>query len=332
MVLQYFMMHGTGVPLEDPRMAELRTRPIANSPFGVEIAGLDPVEIGDIDPAVIKDVAKHAHGLLCFTFERLLSEAELHALTALFGASEYGPGIINGLGKAPLPGEEVLNVAEQVEAVIASGEDPYLVRFGNVDPETAEHEPTYPEFFGRWSWYTDMSYVEVPPTYSLLHARVVPEQGGDTGFCDQVAAAAELPASLRAKVLSLRVKHDATFGSDGSLRPGMTPPDSPIEAEGYPHPIIRVLPETGEHALFLGRRLNGYVMDMSLHKSEQLLDELWTHATQPQFCYRHKWRTGQVVAWDNRRLLHMRHPLEKTEGRFMWRTQTKGEAVQAASS
>ncbi len=71
---------------------------------------------------------------------------------------------------------------------------------------------------------------------------------------------------------------------------------------------------------------------MSLHKSEQLLDELWTHATPLQFCYRHKWRTGQVVAWDNRRLLQMRHPLEKTEGRFMWRTQTKGEAVQAASS
>ena len=73
-------------------------------------------------------------------------------------------------------------------------------------------------------------------------------------------------------------------------------------------------------------------MGMSLEESERLLDELWAHATQPHFCYRHRWEVGQVVVFDNRRLMHMRHPMVERRRRFMWRTQTKGEAVRPASS
>ena len=107
----------------------------------------------------------------------------------------------------------------------------------------------------------------------------------------------------------------------------MTAPASPVEAIGYPHPAIRRLPTTGGEALFLGRRTNGYVMGMDLDESEALLDELWAFATQEQFCYHHRWSVGEVVVWDNRMLMHMRHPFDESKARFMWRTQTKGEAV-----
>lgn len=110
----------------------------------------------------------------------------------------------------------------------------------------------------------------------------------------------------------------------------MTAPPSPVEAIGYPHPALRMIPSTDEEALFLGRRTNAYVMGMALDESETLLNELWAHATQPQFCYRHKWKVGQVVVWDNRMMLHMRYPFDDTKARLMWRTQTKGEAVVAA--
>jgi taurine dioxygenase len=96
--------------------------------------------------------------------------------------------------------------------------------------------------------------------------------------------------------------------------------------------VIRRVPTTGEDALFLGRRTNGYVVGMPLAESERLLDELWLHATAAQFCYRHHWQAGQVVVWDNRMMLHMRYPMENTAARLMWRTQTRGEAVVASSA
>jgi len=85
------------------------------------------------------------------------------------------------------------------------------------------------------------------------------------------------------------------------------------------------VPTTGEEAIYLGRRTNGYIAGLSLNESEALLDSLCEHATRPEFCYRHKWQVGQVVAWDNRMMLHMRHPVDETLNRFMWRTQTKGK-------
>jgi len=112
----------------------------------------------------------------------------------------------------------------------------------------------------------------------------------------------------------------------------MPEPATPIEAIGTYHPILRRLPGTEHEALFLGRRTNGYVEDLPLEESEALLDALWAHATQDDFTYRHAWRRGQVVVWDNRLVMHCRHPVDPSETRFMWRTQTVGEAVVASSA
>ena len=172
-----------------------------------------------------------------------------------------------------------------------------------------------------------MSYLEIPPTFSLLHARQVPDEGGDTGFCNQVMAVEQLSAALRERVQNLRLKHDSTYGSSGVLRPGMSAPASPVEAIGHAHPILRRIPGADCEALFLGRRTNGYIVGMELGESEALVDELWAHATQEQFCYRHRWQVGQVVVWDNRLLLHSRSPMDIGKTRFMWRTQTRGEPV-----
>ena len=167
----------------------------------------------------------------------------------------------------------------------------------------------------------------VPPTFSLLHSREIPNDGGATSYASQVMAAAELPDDLRTQVDGILVKHDSTYGSSGLKRPGMVEPVTPIDAIGHPHPVLRRVPATGQEALFLGRRTNAYVMGMKLDESEALLDELWEHATQPRFRYVHDWAIGQVVVWDNRMLLHHRNPFDASERRFMWRTQTRGEAV-----
>lgn len=308
----------------------LAIEPLDGAAFGATVRGLDPGAITDQRKAAIWEAYGTAHGLLCFAFDRLLQREELHALTAIFGENEVAPGVVNGIGKRALPGEEDQTIEDQLAAVRARGEDPYISYIGNLNPATLELEATDPNFFGEWEWHTDMSYIEVPPTFSLLHARRIPQDGGDTGFCSQVMAARHLPRDLRAKIAGRRLKHDSTYSSNGTLRPGMTVPASPIEAEGAVHPILRLVPSTGEEALYLGRRTNAYIPGLPLDESERLIDELWAHATQAAFCYRHRWREGEVVVWDNRMLLHKRFPVDENLERFMWRTQTKGEAVVAA--
>lgn len=298
---------------------------LAGARFGAEMRGVLPRELTDAQRDAILQAYRDRHGLIVFEFEHMLEEDELHALTTIFGEKEYAPGLINGIGKRAAPGEENLTIAEQEARLLAEGRDPYMAYIGNVDPKTLEVKTVEEKFFGEWEWHTDMSYIPVPPTFSLLHSRQIPPEGGDTGFCSQVLAAEALPERLKALVRDIRIKHDSTYGSSGILRPGMTPPASPIEAIGHPHPVLRKTP--GGDALFLGRRTNAYVVGMPLDESEELLNELWTHATQPEFQYRHRWEVGQVVAWDNRMMLHMRHPVDTSQARFMWRTQTKGEAV-----
>ena len=312
-------------------MSSLDVQPLPGAPFGAVVCGLEPLAMSDADLTAIWRAYRERHGLLCFAFDRLLEAEELHALTAVFGENELAPGMVTGVGRGLRPGEEERSVEHQIADLEAAGVDPYLAYLGNVDPTTLEAKGVPDRFYGEWEWHTDMSYIEVPPTFSLLHARAIPAEGGDTGFCSQVMAAAALPAELRERVLPLELKHDSTYTSSGVLRPGMEPPASPIEAIGGVHPILRRVGTTGEEALFLGRRTNAYIVGLPLDESEALLDELWAHATHHDFCYRHRWTVGEVVVWDNRMLLHKRHPMDDGDTRLMWRTQTKGEAVVAAS-
>jgi taurine dioxygenase len=313
-------------------MSSFVVHPLDGASFGAEITGLDPRHITDHDVERIWATYRERHGLLCFTFDRLLTADELHGLTAVFGENELAPGRVTGVGRGVATGEVVRSVESQIAELRARGVDPYLAYIGNVDPDTLEVGDVPDKFYGEWEWHTDMSYIDTPPTFSLLHARSIPLEGGDTGFCSQVMAAAALPPDERERILPLRLKHDSTYASSGVLRPGMTPPASPIEAQGGVHPILRRVGPSGDEALFLGRRTNGYIVGLPLEESEALLDTLWAHATRPEFCYRHSWRVGQVMVWDNRMLLHKRHPMNDDDVRFMWRTQTKGEAVVAATA
>ena len=97
----------------------------------------------------------------------------------------------------------------------------------------------------------------------------------------------------------------------------------PREAPGAHHPLVRTHPETGRCCLFLGRRRNSYIVGLPLARSEALLDELWAHATQPQFTFRQQWRVGDLLIWDNRCTLHRRDPFDPAARRLMHRTQIK---------
>ena len=88
---------------------------------------------------------------------------------------------------------------------------------------------------------------------------------------------------------------------------------------------MRSHPESGRKALYLGRRLNGYIMGLPVDESEALLDQLWAHTMQPEFMYEHVWRVGDVVMWDNRCAMHRREAFDDSTRRVMLRTQLKGD-------
>ena len=118
--------------------------------------------------------------------------------------------------------------------------------------------------------------------------------------------------------------HDATYNSAGIKRKGYDDVTDPRKAPGARHALVREHPETGRRTLFLGRRRNSYIEGLDLGESEALLDALWAHATQPQFVFRHQWRAGDVVVWDNRCTLHRRDPFDPAARRLMHRSQIRG--------
>jgi taurine dioxygenase len=184
-------------------------------------------------------------------------------------------------------------------------------------------------------WHTDNSYVEVPPAGSMLYALEVPPPGcgGDTSFSNQYLAYEALPQRLKQAIEGRSQVHDSSRNSAGILRPGVTLPTTPEDVLGPTHPLVRVHPVTGRRALYLGRRRDwpsNYIVGMRNDDSEALLDELWAHATRPEYAWTHRWRAGDIVLWDNRCCMHYRTEIDLAHRRVMHRTTIKGEPIVAA--
>ncbi len=186
--------------------------------------------------------------------------------------------------------------------------------------------------YGEAEWHTDMSYIPAPPMGSVLYAVEVPPSGGDTCFASMIKAYASLPEELKRAVAGRKAKHDSSYTSVGELRRGSKEIEDPRDAPGALHPIVRLHPETGVPALYLGRRRNGYIDGLSLEESERLLDRVWAHCTEPRLAYAHKWRQGDLLVWDNRSVIHRRDAFDPTTRRIMLRTQIQGEAPLAVKA
>ena len=178
---------------------------------------------------------------------------------------------------------------------------------------------------GESLWHTDMSYNELPPMASALYALEIPRTGGETGFSNMYLAYETLPAALKKRVESLQCKHDSSRNSTGGLRRGQPEVTSPRDAPGAVHPMVRTHPVTGRNALFLGRRLNGYVMGLEPQESEALLDELWAHSSRPELTWYQEWQLGDLLLWDNRCVMHRRNAFDGSQNRIMHRTQIAGD-------
>jgi taurine dioxygenase len=269
--------------------------------LGAEVRNIDLAQVTETEIDAIK-AAWYRHDFLLFRSQKLADDGLL-SFSRHFGALDSPPN--QGTGrKSPLGYPEIYVVSNVLD----------------------EHgEPIGALGDGEAAWHTDMSYATQPPDASMLYSLEIPAAGGDTSFASMKAALARMPTALVERIRHLDIKHDGTYDSGGFVRKGMTPSNDPRDSVGTPHPIIIEHPVSGDHALYLGRRRNAYVMGLELVESERLLDELWSYVE--TVVYRHQWARGDLVFWDNRTTMHRREAFDPKARRVMHRTQIKGSGL-----
>ena len=153
------------------------------------------------------------------------------------------------------------------------------------------------------NWHTDDSFMREPCSLTMLYGVVVPSKGGDTQFTNMYDAYADLPAEMKARIDGLKVIHK--YSSSRKLTHVSTRPAEEMAAmPEATHPLVRTHPETGRKSLYLNPNRMERVVGLERDESDQLLDELIAQAIQPKYQYRHVWRQGDIVIWDNRCTMH----------------------------
>jgi alpha-ketoglutarate-dependent 2,4-dichlorophenoxyacetate dioxygenase len=165
---------------------------------------------------------------------------------------------------------------------------------------------------GNRLWHTDASFQDPPGRYSMLSAKIVPTVPADTEYADMRAAYDALPAELKATCEGLRVHHSIAY-SRQTL--GFEFSETEQDAlKGAVHPLIRTLPRSGRRSLYVASHASR-IIDWPVPEGRLLLRDLIEHATQRQFVYRHSWRVGDLVIWDNRATMHRGMPYDDSRHR-----------------
>lgn len=171
---------------------------------------------------------------------------------------------------------------------------------------------------GNRLWHTDSSFKKTPAKYSLLSARVIPPEGGETEFADLRAAYDALPEKKKAEIEGLvaihSVRHSrAKIGFDDYS------PEEMERLEYVPQLIVRTHPGSGRKTLYLASHA-AEIEGMPTPEARMLLHDLIEHATQRQFVYTHTWRVGDLVMWDDRCTMHRAREYDLSYPRDMHRT------------
>jgi alpha-ketoglutarate-dependent 2,4-dichlorophenoxyacetate dioxygenase len=151
-------------------------------------------------------------------------------------------------------------------------------------------------------FHTDSSFNSLPTKWSLLSARILPAEGGDTWYIDTRAVYDELPADLKARAQDAVAEH---YFWKTRLRAGYTVITEAMQRAmpAVQHKIVRVMPESGRAALYIGNHAT-HIVGWPIDEGQKFLEELHRFATQPRFIYVHTWQPGDLVIWDNRCTLH----------------------------
>lgn len=175
-------------------------------------------------------------------------------------------------------------------------------------------------------YHTDHSNDQEPPMATVLHAVKLPDTGGDTQFVDMARAYEELGAKTKQRIDGLQAVH--VYQASHSTRKLMNVEgrNTAVMENSVTHPLVRTHPETGRKALYLNPIRIESLVGVEQDEALELLAQLLTHATEERFQYRHKWRRGDLVLWDNRCLLHKANgDYDHSQERYLYRVMLKGD-------
>jgi alpha-ketoglutarate-dependent taurine dioxygenase len=260
---------------------------------------------GPIDDAAFTEIEAAFHdNILVFFRGQSLSNEQHIAFSRRFGELE-----IHIVKKYLLPGY------------------PEILLVSNIKNEAGEHIGLADAGF---TWHSDVSYRQFPSRCSLLYAKEVPHRSGvalgDTAFANCIAAYEALPAAMKRRLDGLKAIHrySSRRRIANSPRPKLTQAQLD-ETPDIAHPIVRTHPYTGRKAIYVTAGECIGVEGMPENEAVKLIAELDAHCVRPEFLYRHRWRVGDLVMWDNASAMHLAIcDYAPTERRLMHRTTVIG--------
>ena len=252
--------------------------------FAAEVIGVDLREAPDASLCAAIDAAMDRHAVIVLRDQRIDDDQQM-AFDRALGPLEPTPAQV-GIDKQRLKHREMIDISNlEVDGSLLPADD--RRRLFNL---------------GNQLWHTDSSFKATPAKYSMLHARVVPPEGGETEFADMRAAWDALPAKSRQVVESLVCEHSLLYSRALLGFDGFTDDErhafAPVRQR-----LVRRHPGSGRRSLFLASHI-GAIDGMPRPEALMLVRDLIEHATQREFVYRHAWRVHDLVIWDNRCTMH----------------------------
>ena len=267
-------------PSTEKGVAGLDVRPSGEG-AGAEVAGVDlSAPLPDGEFAEVDRALAH-HGVLVFRNQRLSPERQLAF------CERFGPVEVNAFDQYALPGHPGVLV---VSNIVEDGRN-----IGYAD--AGSH------------WHTDMSYTATPPRCTALHAIEVPSAGGrnlgDTLFANARAAFEALDEAERGQIEGLRAVHRFSAKERGVKRPVKLTPEQIARHPDAVHPVARTHPVSGAKALYVREGECVGIEGMPDEEAVPLIKRLSDQIIRPEFRYRHRWRVGDLVIWDNCTVQHI---------------------------
>ncbi len=231
--------------------------------------------------------------------------------------------------------EQQLEITKRMGPILRVPYIGHLAEYPDIIAVLKEADEQRISTFGG-TWHSDFSFLDEPPSLTLLYAIELPEVGGDTLWSSQYAAYDALSTGMKSLLEPLRAIQTAwphgtrgpASGAAVSRSIEMVRNDPSADRE-VAHPVVRIHPVTGRKALFVNPVYTQRFEGMTTEESRPLLTYLFEHATKAEFTCRVRWDVGTLAIWDNRCLLHLAINDYDGSRRLLHRTTVVGEPLVA---